>query len=214
MTTTLLATLIGLGAALLLLAAGYLLGIGRDRSARDAIRRELEERKRRDQQADGTLQGAVRELLGPLVRREQVGYELAHLELGTGQRGELPRLLDDIARTGGLSAVILSDQDGLPLAASRGAEDLDRLAGHCSLVMVVADRLSRDSGPSPLAIMVHDDSNRLLLSRLFDVAGQKLLLTGVTGGTHLAPTALDPALAKLETVLGQVDPARPTRTQV
>ncbi len=80
--------------------------------------------------------------------------------------------------------------------------------------MVIADRLSRDSGPSPLAIAVHDESNQQLLSRLFDVAGQALLLTAVAGGTHLAPTALDPALAKLEAVLAQVEPAGPTRMQV
>ncbi len=203
MTSTLLATLVGTGAAVLLLAAGYLIGIGRGRSARDAIRQQMASDG--GLTGDDTLPGAVRELLGPLVQRERLGYDLAHLDLGAGDRGELPRLLDDIAAKGGFTAVLLSDRDGLPLATSRAAPDLDRLAGYCSLVMVVADRLSRDAGPAPLAITVHDDSNQQLLSRLFEVADQSLLLTAVAAGIDLAPTALDPALAKLKAVLAPVE---------
>lgn len=260
MTTALWAALLGIGAAALLVAAGYLLGIKRGTDARDALRTRLQARDAAGRQQlqeltrslqqheatqrvlesnmrvymdrlddapadaarlradlrtmlepiaerdkdDGALRAAVQELLEPLVAREQLGHDLAHLELGSGQRGELPRLLDDIASRGGFSAVLLSDDDGLPLAASQGAADLERLAGVTSLVMLVADRLSRDDGPAPLAVMVHDASNNQLLSRLFDVGGQSLVLTAVASGTNLTPTALDPALGKIEAVLAPV----------
>ena len=55
----------------------------------------------RDQADD--LRNTMQELLGPLMRQERLGYDLARLDLETGQRGELPRLLDGIARTGGFS---------------------------------------------------------------------------------------------------------------
>ncbi len=203
MTTTLLAVLIGVAAAALLLAAGYLFGVRRGSSAREALRQRLSTRGLDGD--DESLRGAIQQLLAPLVERDQLGYDLAHLELGTGRRGELPRLLDDIADKGGFATVLLSDQDGLPLAASSGAADVDRLAGYSSMVMVVADRLSRNAGPAPLAITVHDESNQQLLSRLFAVAGQSLVLTAVAAGTNLSPTALDPALAKLEAILAPVE---------
>lgn len=198
MTDTLLALLIGIVAAALLLTAGYLFGVQRGRAARDALRQRLRGGGDGD---DEDLHTAIRELLGPLVRRESLGYDLAHLDLGSGDRGELPRLLDDIGERGGFSAVLLSDEAGLPLAASSSSQDLDRLAGASSLVMLVADRLARDSGPAPLAVIVHDEANQQLLSRLFQVGGQTLLLTAVATGTALSPTSLDPALDKIEAVL-------------
>lgn len=219
MTLTPWTVLIGLTAACLLLGSGYLIGIGRGRRARDALRQRLtgrdtglrmqvqelsqslQHREAERDRDDGDLRTAIREVLGPLIQREQVGYELAHLELGTGERGELPRLLDDIAEKGGFATVLLSDDAGLPLAASEGAQDLERLAGLCSLVMLVADRLSRDAGPAPLAVIVHDEANHQLLSRVFSVGGQQLLLTAVTAGTNVSPTALDPTLPKVEALL-------------
>ncbi len=257
MNATIWAVVIGVAAAGLLLAAGYLIGLARGNRARDflthrlraqdsALRTQVQElalslqqheatqrlletdmkhylqrlsevpadtnRIRddlermlapviaRDRQ-DGDLQTAVQELLGPIVERERLGYDLAHLELGTGERGELPRLLDDIAERGGFGTVLLSDDAGLPLAASHGSQDLERLTGVCSLVMLVADRLVRDPGPSPLALIVHDEANQQLLSRLFTVADQRLLLTAVATGADLSPTALDPTLGKIEAVL-------------
>jgi len=150
---------------------------------------------------DVALRTTMQELLGPIVAREQLGYELAHLELGTGERGELPRLLDDIAERGNLATVMLSDDAGLPLAVSDRVDDLERLTGLCSLVMLVVDRLGRDEGPALRAVMVHDDANHFVLNRVFEVGGQQLLLTAVATGTTLSPNALDPALVKLESIL-------------
>jgi hypothetical protein len=261
MSVTVWATLIGVGAAALLLVAGYLVGLGRGRRVRDALRHRIDARDRgiraqlqevtrslqhheatqqmlesdlkryldrlgetsgdngqigaelrtilapvieRDHD-DRALRGAIREIIGPLVQREQLGHDLAHLDAGSGGRGELPRLLDDIAIKGGFSTVLLSDDAGLPLAASHRAHGIDRLAGLCSLVMLLVDRLSREDAPAPLAVVVHDEANHEILSRVFFVAGQQLLLTVVASGANLTPTALDPALSKIEAVLDPVD---------
>ena len=159
MTMNLWAALVGIGAAGLLLAAGYLFGIRRGTAARAALhhrllaqdtagRQQLRELARSLQQHESTqhelesdmrrfldrvtenstdtevlrsdlrtllapvierdrddrsLRSAVRELVGPLVQRERIGYDLAHLNLGTGRRDELPRLLDEIAEKGGFA---------------------------------------------------------------------------------------------------------------
>jgi hypothetical protein len=155
---------------------------------------------------DQDLRNTVQQLLSPLMQREQLGYELSQLETGAGTRGELPRLLDGIADKGGFTTVLLSDEAGLPLAASSQATDLDRLAGVSSLVLLLAERSSRRDGPAPLAVVVHDEANQSTLHRLFRVSDQRLLLTAVaTSGGSITPTVLDPALGKLETILS---PAR------
>jgi Flp pilus assembly protein TadB len=150
--------------------------------------------------ADDDLRATMQELLEPLLQREQLGQDLAQVELGSGQRGELPRLLDDIARRGNFAGVILSDEAGLPLAASSGIVDLERFTGLSSLLMLLVDRLAV-GGPPPLAIVVHDTANRQLLNRVFTVANQRLILTAEATGAALSPTALDPALSKVEALL-------------
>jgi hypothetical protein len=157
------------------------------------------------ERADDDLRTTMRELLGPLVQRERLGDDLARLDLAPGHRDELPRLLDGIAHTGGFTVVLLSDEAGLPLAASAGTQNPEHYAGLASLLMVLVERLSREPGPPPLAVSVHNAANQQMLSRVFEVSGQQLMLTAVSTGTTLSPTALDPALAKLETVLAPSD---------
>ena len=67
--------------------------------------------------------------------------------------------------------------------------------------MLLVDRLSRDDGPAPLAVVVHDAANRQMLSRVFVVKEQTLVLSAVSSGAVLAPTALDPALVKVAALL-------------
>jgi len=155
--------------------------------------------------ADDDLRNSMQQLLEPLMQREQLGQNLAEIDLGTGQREELPRLLDNIATTGGFSVVLLSDEAGLPLAASSGTDNPERYAGLASLLMLLIERLAREPGPEPLAIVVHNEANEQMLSRVFEASGQKLMLTAVSASSSMSPMALDPALTKLQTVLG---PAR------
>jgi len=170
---------------------------GRMRTEFQQMLAPLLERKR----SNDELADTVQELLSPLMERERLGRDLAQLDLGTGQRQELPRLLDSIADTGGFSVVLLSDDAGLPLAASSGTDNPDRYAGFSSLLMSLIERLSREPGADPLAIVIYNTANEQMLSRVFSVSGQQLMLTAVTSGPGLSPIALDPALTKLQAVL-------------
>jgi hypothetical protein len=167
----------------------------------------LRERLTQQQQNDADIQSLrtelskVQQVLIPLIQRERLGFALANLQTGAGRHRDLMGLVDQIAAKGNFSAVLLNDAGGLPLAASSNAKDLDRLAVLSSMVLLLTDRISRESAPSPLAVMVHDEANKLTLCRIFRVGGKRLLLTAVSTDAQLLPTALDPALAKLDTVL-------------
>lgn len=182
-----------------------LAAIDRTRADPEQLRRDLQRTiqpllQRRDDTA--AVRETVRELLAPMLDHERLGRELAQLPGGTSL-GELPRLLDAIADRGGFSAVVLSDEVGLPLAASASARDVELLAGTASFVLTLADRAARDGAPRPLAVVVLDESNQHVLHRIFVVDGTRFTLTAVSRGVHVAPGALDAALAKLEAVLGR-----------
>lgn len=203
--------LIGLGAGILLLTAGYLFGASKGRAARAQLRAQcagyteeltrLRERVSEQRHEDQDLRAAIEKVLTPLVQRDQVAFDLSHLESNRGQQRDLTALLDQIAEKGNFSAVLLGDDQGLPLAANSGARELDRLGATSSLMLLLADRLSRDGTPAPLSLMVHDAANSVTLCRLFHVDNQRLSLTAVSVGDQLGPAALDPALVKLNAVL-------------
>lgn len=149
-----------------------------------------------------TMRESLRELLGPMLERDRIGQALSQLQGGTSL-GELPRLLDAIAEKGGFSAVVLSDEVGLPLAASASARDVEVLAGTASFLLTLADRAARDGAPRPQAVVVLDESNQHVLHRIFVVDGTRFTLTAVSRGVYVQPGALDAALGKLERVLAR-----------
>jgi len=208
----LLSAIIGLGAATLLLAAGYLFGVKRGRHAREQLRKQnlmqVAEMRRlpkqllqRQNEQENNLLATIRQVLTPLVQREQLSHELSHLEAGMDHDSDLTILLDQIAEKGNFEAVLLGDEAGWPLAASSNTRDLERWGATTSLLLLLADRMSRDSAPAPLALMVHDEANKVTLCRIFRVSGQRLSLTATSTGAQLTPTALDPALVKVNAVL-------------
>lgn len=211
--STVISLVIGLGAALLLLTAGYLFGARTGRQARAELRARIEAaaedntrlQERLAKQADGEhgLRAAIQQVLSPLVQRERVARGLATLEAPEGTRRNLAALLDQIADKGNFSAVLLSDEQGLPLAASSGARDLERLGATAALIRLLADRMRRDGASAPRSLMVHDADNTVTLSRLFDANHQRLALTAVSVGDALSPAALDPALVKLGAALAR-----------
>jgi len=83
------------------------------------------------QRGDGTsdVRKMMTEVLAPMLERERSLRELSSIHVGDGGLGELPRLLDAIAEKAGFASVVLSDESGLPLAASADAGDVDGLAG-------------------------------------------------------------------------------------
>ena len=147
------------------------------------------------------LRTTLQLLLAPLAQREQLALELANLHGSSRGRADLTQLLDQIAEKGQFSAVLLSDADGLPLAASTNAKELERLAAISALALIVADRIARDGSPAPSSLVLHDEANSETLCRIFRVGDQRLLLAAVSVGIPLAATALDPALPKVDDAL-------------
>jgi hypothetical protein len=200
-----------IGAVALLITTGYLVGTRRGLEAREALRKQsaidteelarLRERVAEQHGDEEKLRVAIQRVLSPLVQREQLAQDLARVENRTGTQRDLTALLDQVAERGNLSAVLLSDEQGLPLAASSGARDLERLGATSSLMLLLADRLARDESHTPVSLLVHDADNSVTLCRLFHVDKQRLSLTAVSRGVQLGPAALDPVLVPLQTAL-------------
>ena len=211
---TTIALIIALGAAALLLTAGYLFGVQRAFGAREALRAQTlkqaqdievlrEELAHKSAEQERSLRSTIESAIAPLMQREQLSVDLSHVRSDAGARRDLAQLLDRIAEAGNFSDVVLSDEDGLALASNRGAPDADRLAANSSLVLLMADRIAGEGRPLPLSVMFHDEANKTTLSRIFRVQDRRLSLTVVASAEgRLTPTALDPALAKVTNALG------------
>lgn len=147
------------------------------------------------------LSKALEQHLAPIAERDRLGRALATLPAQT--RLDLGPLLDAIAVEGGFAAVHLSDDLGLPLAASRNAQDAEAVAGASALLSTYADRLRHGGMPAPLATLIHDEADRLTLHRVLTVRGQRYMLTALGRGHALAYDSLEPAMDVVERVLGR-----------
>lgn len=208
---TLLISLLVFAAALLVLAVGYLVGLSKGTEAREKLR-ELNQSfakeivRLRNQSApasrdDSDLRATIQEILSPLVQREQLSYEMSRLEGGKGQQRNLTATLDQMAEKGNFSSVLLSDDQGWCVAASSATKDAEKLGATASLLLIMADRISRDGSPTPLSMMLYDNANTTTLCRAFSVDNQRMTLTVVANGAQLTPAAIDPALVKLNAML-------------
>lgn len=210
---TLISAIIGLGAAVLLLGAGYLYGARLGSKARERLRslnlqqaeklRQLQDRfSERTSEQEENLRNTIQQVLVPLVQREQFSLGLSQLDAGPGPHRDLTPMLDHIVEIGKFSTVLISNEEGLPLAANSAAQqDVERLAAASSLMLLMVDRIAGNDRPAPRSVMLHDDSNSTTLCRIFRVRDQRLCLTAVAAGSRLTPAALDPALAKVEALL-------------
>jgi hypothetical protein len=198
-------------AALLLMAAGYLIGARKGAQARQNLR-DLNRSFAKEivrlrllpttpPQNDGDLRATLKDILSPLVQREQLSYEMSRLEGGKGQARNLTATLDQMADRGNFLSVLLSDAQGWRVAASSATIDPEKLGATASLLLLMADRISRDGSPTPLSLMLHDTANTTTLCRVFSVDNQRMTLTVVANGAQLTPAAIDPALAKLNAML-------------
>jgi len=147
------------------------------------------------------LRSAVEQVLSPLMQRERLESALSNIDTGSGHQRDLTLLLNEVAAAGGFRVVLLSDDQGLPLAHSDNAWDIDRIVGISSFLLVLAERIADEGAPAPLSLMVHDEQNNVLLCRAFRARNARLLLTAVAAGVELTATALDPMLSKVEKIL-------------
>lgn len=202
----------GLGAAILLLTAGYLFGARMGAEARERLRQQallsvadLEQLKAQNRQRtteqDRSLRTTIQHVLAPLVERERISLDLAQFAGSVGQRRDLVPLLDKVAAVGRFETILLANEEGLPLAANSAAVHLERLAAASTRLALVADQIAGEHGVAPLSVMLRDASDATTLCRLFRVQDQKLTLTAVSSDSRLASVALDPALAKIEMAL-------------
>ncbi|MGJ4930290.1 hypothetical protein ACQR1I_07170 [Bradyrhizobium sp. HKCCYLS2038] len=209
---TIYAIVSGLGAAILLLTAGYLFGVRRGVLARDQLRRQvqlqaasldqLQEQSSHDAtERETRLRSAIEDVLAPLVERERISLDLAQLASRPGRRRELVPLLDRIAEVGRFETVLLTNEEGLPLAANTTGRHTERLAAAATRLSLVAEKVSAEHDVAPLSVMLRDASEATTLCRIFRVQDQTLTLTALSSDPRLASVALDPALAKVQVAL-------------
>ena len=209
---TIIAIITGFGGAILLLTAGYLFGLRKGAQAREDLRQQTQQQaetlrqltdqsSRRAADQEVSLRTTIQQVLAPLVERERLSLDMAQVSTNAGQRRDLAPLLDKIATVGTFTTVLLSNEEGLPLASNRTSKNLDRLAAASTRLAVVADQVAGEEGRAPLSIMVRDASGATTLCRIFRVQGQRLALTAVSNDQRLTSVALDPALMKIESAL-------------
>jgi hypothetical protein len=204
--------ILGLGAIVALFAAGYLCGVRRGAQARDSLRSDnlvlAQEIGRLETLAyeqtaerDHILTTEIRRLLAPLVQNEHFSPSFAAPNAGASRHCDVTNLLDQIAEIASFSTLLLCDDDGLPLAASGSTSDPELLAAVSSLCLLTADKIEANGLPPIQSVMLHDEAGATVLCRIFHASDQRLVLIAVSSSARLAPTALDPSLARLGAAL-------------
>ena len=189
---------------------GLLSGVARQAASPDQLQKDLQRMTSLlAQRGDGAgdVRKMMNELLAPMLDRERSLRELSSIHVGAGGLGALPALLDAIAQKAGFSSVVLSDESGLPLAASSDASDVEGLAGIAAFFLTLAERAERASLPRPLSCVVLDETNRTTLHRMFVVGPTRFTVSAVSRGLEVGPGALDPALSPLEQALTRREPS-------
>lgn len=151
------------------------------------------------------LAAQVREVMGPIAALARMQTALTGLPETFAHRGHLEGLLEEVASRASLTYVVLSDEAGLPLAASR-ADSPEAVAAAASVVLTLADRLEDSGQPAALGAVVHDAEGRRVLHRIFDAGSERYVLTAVAEGVTFGPDALDPVLPRVRRLLRQPGP--------
>lgn len=168
------------------------------RAAADALRLDNAELIK-----SGRSDDAVARALAPLMAYEKSSQELVRLQGGDGLQS-LPAVLTEIAKAGGFSGVLLSDESGLPIAQSEGeTRSIDHAAGVFSLLLMMSDRLEHTGSPGLRSIIIRDEDEALSVHRIFTVGEQRYLLSAATRSTLMVPAALDPAIDSVKSTLAR-----------
>ena len=156
------ALLISLGAAVLLLLAGYLAGLWRGSRERARLRGVAEQQAAVLQHwksaldDDGTLKSTIEQVLAPLVERERLSHDLARVS-SAGERRDLSPLLEQVASAGNFGSVLLSNEDGLVVASAGTAPDFDAMAAATARLTGAADQFAARRGGAR-AVVIRDAS--------------------------------------------------------
>jgi hypothetical protein len=211
----LVAILLALTATTTLLVAGYAFGARHGRAARATLEKALEGEREctrvltarlstpasEPPPAGSDVRAAIEDALAPLLTRERVARDLAAIRFDRTGLGGLPAAVDAIAETGGFQTVVLSDDAGLPLAASAHSGEIEVLAAAAAYLEGLAQRAVRSHLPRPVACVLLDDAQRTTVHRMFALGSERFTLSAVARGAALFPSALDAALPALERAL-------------
>jgi len=162
----------------------------------DALQRVVEPLAKWDKQVE-TLNAAIKQVQDSVLQLDQgTAVDLTDLETNDLNRSNLTRLMDEIAEKAHFKVMLLSDDKGLPIAASSNAKQLDKLAAISSLVVIFGDRISQDDNESPQSFLIHYENNMDILCRLFIIGEQRMVLTVISSKLKLTNGALDSVLPK------------------
>lgn len=166
-------------------------------NVQEAIAAQLAQRN----DATTELRDMLNEVMAPLLERERAHQALAAIAIADHGLSALPNIMNAITDRSGLTAAVLSDDCGLPLAASQGTLDADALAALASYFQTLAERTERVGAARPIAVVVFDEDSCTTLHRMFTVDDVRFTLSVVARGQHVTPNAADAAIAPLERVL-------------
>ncbi|MCF6249809.1 MAG: hypothetical protein L3J75_00875 [Methylococcaceae bacterium] len=163
----------------------------------DALQRVVEPLAKWDKQVE-TLNAAIKQVQDSvlLLDQDQGTVDLTDLKTNDLNRSNLTRLMDEIAEKGHFKVMLLSDDKGLPIAASSNAQQLDKLAAISSLVVIFGDRISQDDDESPQSFLIHYENNMDILCRIFVIGEQRMVLAVISSKQKLTTGALDSVLPK------------------
>lgn len=197
---------IGAVASIVLWLSGYLFGVRAGKSAREELRRELRTERDRARMLDRgpASSNDIAQLVKEAVRAarpEEVAPRFDTLKGSFKRRSELPALLTAIADEANLTALVLSDESGLPIAQAGSDRRTDTLSATSSVLLSFIDRLAASEMPHPVAAVVHDTEHQRLLYRVFEAGEDRFVLTAVSRGQRIEPDTLDAALGRIESLL-------------
>jgi hypothetical protein len=204
---TLLTILGVMAASLLPLMVGYFLGLSAGAQERERIREKIRHLEAAEHQSasptgdESESLKSIQEMLAPLVERERISIDLSKVNISLGERRDLSRLLDTIASVGHFGSVLLSNEEGLPLAANREARNAEQMAAFLTRLAMVTDQTAGRDGRAPVSILIRDALDETTLCRVFYVRGQRLFLAARSSDARLTSVDLDPALTKVEAAL-------------
>ena len=84
----------------------------------------------------------------------QSAVDLNGLQSSSTHRRDLAQLMNEIAEKAKFTVVLLSDENGLPLASSHNIADLDRLAAISAFVVIFGDRIRRNDDFMPVSTVI------------------------------------------------------------
>ncbi|PIE19750.1 MAG: hypothetical protein CSA65_01080 [Proteobacteria bacterium] len=174
----------------------------RDQKQLLELRRTMEPLLERQQRLQA-FQARIETLLTPMMAREKLGQDLANIAVGKRTSKGMVEMLQRLCDRGGFDAVVLTDEAGLPLAASNNAENPEAMAGVSSLLLILADRIPRHGLPAPDAFVLRDRSGKLTMHRIFNANDKRYLLTVISEDRQLSPDLFDAVVGKLESLLAR-----------